>query len=189
MTMHYHAIAIVSLVFTGCAMPPLHEVQVSRPEVEPAPKAAVVKERGLAETRYELRGYRDATTPFLRHEAHAVYRQTRVPYPSVGRLETVSRETYPLVSEARLPASEELAAELATQRRITAELRAMQVALAETERGMKDQLASLVRQSAEVLKVKKELEDEKTRALATPAAPESAADAPAPAPMPAEAKS
>jgi hypothetical protein len=170
-------------------MPPLQEVQVSRPEVEPAPKAAVVKERGVAETRYELRGYRDATTPFLRHEAHAVYRQTRVPDPSVGRLETVSRETYPRVSEARLPASEELAAELATQRRITAELRAMQVALAETERGMKDQLASLVRQSAEVLKVRKELEDEKTRILATPAAPESASDATAPAPMPAEAKS
>jgi hypothetical protein len=189
MTMHYHAIAIVSLAFTGCAMPPLQEVQVSRPEVEPAPKAAVVKERGLAEARYELRGYRDATSPFLRHEAHAVYRQTRVPDPSVGRLETVSRETYPRVSEARLPASEELAAELATQRRITTELRAMQVALSETERGMKEQLATLVRQSAEVLKVRKEIEDEKTRLLATPAEPESGDGAPASAPVSPEAKS
>jgi hypothetical protein len=189
MTMHYFAIAILSLVFTGCATSPLPEVQVSRPEVRPPPKVAVANERGLVETRYELRGYRDATTPFLRHEAHAVFRQTRVADSFVDGLETVSRETYPRVSEARLPASEELAAELATQRRITTELRAMQVALSETERGMKDQLATLVRQSAEVLKVRKEIEDEKSRLLATPAEPESGAGAPSSAPVPPEAKS
>ena len=189
MTMHYLAIAIVLLVLTGCATAPLNDVQVSLPEIHHPPKATAVKNRGLVETRYELRSYRDETTPSLRHEAHAMFRRTRVVDPFVGGLEAVSRESYPRASEARLPASEELAAELATQRRITAELRAMQVALSETERGMKDQLATLVRQSAEVLKVRKELDDEKTRVLASPAALESAADAPAPAPRPPDAKS
>ena len=57
----------------------------------------------------------------------------------------------------------ELAAELATQKAITAELHALQSSMAETERRMQDQYAQLVRQSAETSKVRDELEAERRR--------------------------
>lgn len=62
-----------------------------------------------------------------------------------------------------MPASEELSAELTTQRKITAELRAMQAALADAEKQMTAQYALLVRQSAETMQLRGQLEDERAR--------------------------
>ena len=57
----------------------------------------------------------------------------------------------------------ELAAELATQKAITAELRAMQSSMSETESRMQAQYAQLVRQSTEAAKLREQLEADRSR--------------------------
>ena len=57
----------------------------------------------------------------------------------------------------------ELAAELATQKAITAELRAMQSSMSETERRMQAQYAQLVGQSTEAAKLREQLEADRSR--------------------------
>jgi hypothetical protein len=118
------------------------------------------------ETRYNVRGYREAANPAIRHEAHAVYRRTRVPITVSEDLETVPRTAYAPASYAPLPASAELAAELGTQRTITADLHAMQASIEETEQRVQAQYATLVRQSAETLKLREQLEAERRRVRA-----------------------
>jgi hypothetical protein len=140
------------------------------------------------ETRYEVRGYREATNPQVRHEAHAVYRSTRVPVATGDELATVPRTAYPVASYTPLPASDELAAELATQRSITTDMRAIQNSMVETERRVQSQYATLVRESAEALKVREQLESERARARAAAPAATSAAPAAAPAGGTAEVK-
>lgn len=140
----------------------------------PAPLVAAASPTKLMETRYEVRGYQDAANPSLRHEAHAVYRRTRVSDAMAETLETAPRTAFAPSSVAPLPASDELAAELATQKAITAELRALRASVAETERQMQAQYGQLVRQSGEALKLREQLEA--TRATprvadAGPAAP------------------
>lgn len=132
----------------------------------------------LVETAYEVRSYREAADPMLRHEAHTVYRSTRVPIAVHEDLASVPRTAFPPASIAPLPASEELTAELATQRKITADIRSMQTSVADTEQKMQAQYSLLVRQCAEVLKLREQLESERSRIrsasngqTATPPAP------------------
>jgi hypothetical protein len=138
---------------------------------------AAVLPTKLVETPYAVRSYREAANPSLRHEAHTVYRRTRVPITASDALETVSRTSFPPASVLPLPASEELAAELATQKKITAELRMAQTSVAEIEQKMQAQYAQLVRQSAEALRLREQLEAERRRIQtmvtteSTPAAP------------------
>lgn len=144
---------VVSTVMAGCANQ--GRVVLQAP---PAPVVAAALPTKLVETRYEVRGYRDAANPSVRHEAHAVYRRTRVPENLGGDHETAPRTAFAPASIAPLPASDELAAELATQKAITAELYTMRAAMAETERQMQVQYGQLVRQSGEALKLRDQLE-------------------------------
>ena len=158
MTVHKTLIFLMPLLAVGCATQRPVAVQA------PAPVAiAAVLPTKIVETRYDVRGYREAASPSIRHEAHAVYRRTRVPVTASDDLETVPRASYPPASVAPLPASEELTAELATQRNITGDLRAMQTSMAEIEQRMQAQYGVLVRQSAEALKVRDQLAAERSR--------------------------
>lgn len=134
--------------------------------MQPVAMAAVSSTK-LVETRYEVRGYREIATPAIRHEAHAVYRATRVPAHTgdvVGdSLETVPRTEFPPASYAPLPRSAELAAEVATQKEITEQLRTIQVAMAATEKQAQNQYGTLVSETAETIKLRHELEAERAR--------------------------
>ena len=171
-------ISLMPLLLAACATEPR-----AAAETPPSPAIAAASPTKLVETRYEIRGYREAADPAIRHEAHAVYRRTRVPVTAGDNFETVPRETYPPASIAPLPPSAELAAELATQKAITAELRAMQASMAETAKRVQEQYAALVRESAEARKVHEQLEAERSRmhAAAATAAPQQAGAAGAPA--------
>ena len=150
---------LIPLLLVGCATQRPVAMQTPPPVV-----LAAVLPTKLVETRYDVRSYREAANPAIRHETHAVYRETRVPVTATEDLPTVPRTTYPPASVAPLPASGELAAELATQKTITGDLRAMQASMAETEQRMQVQYTVLVRQSAEALKVREKLEAERSRA-------------------------
>jgi hypothetical protein len=115
----------------------------------------------VMETEYYIRGYRDPRLPTLRHEGHKVYRRAMVPDRARDTAGDVERA--PSVAHAPLPVSAELAAELATQRSLTAEVQALQQAMAETERAMREQYAEMLRQSAAVQKLREELEAERNR--------------------------
>ena len=154
-----------SIFAAGCAVQP---IAAKRPLPPEPVVAATLPPTKVVETRYELRGYRDAANPSLRHEPHSVYRRARVSLTTADGFTGVSRDSYPPVSLAPLPASEELAAELATQKKLTNELRAMQAALADAERMMKAQYATLVQQSAETIKLREQLETERNRLRVAP---------------------
>jgi hypothetical protein len=149
------------LLTGGCATQPAAVRSTSAPEPSVVLPAATVTKS--VETRYDVRGYRESVNPSLRHEAHAVFRRTRVLLTASSELETVPRETYPPASVRPLSGNEELVAELSTQRKITSELRSVQAALADAEEKMKAQYATLVRQSAEALKLREQLEADRER--------------------------
>lgn len=120
----------------------------------------------LLETRYELREYLDAHDPSVRHEPHAVYRATRVPRRPDGAtaaLPTVPRSTFAPASYTPLPVQAELSAELATQQQITRELRAIQTAMTATQRDAESKFGELVNQTAETIKLRQALEEERAR--------------------------
>ena len=169
MNVRYFGFLLLPLLAAGCAS--TRPVVVHAPE--PAPVAALSPTK-IVETRYEVRGYRDPANPAVRHEPHAVFRRTRVPLTAADESATVPRTSAQPASIAPLPASAELAAELATQREITNTIRAMQASVAETEKQMQEQYALLVRQSAEVLKAHKQIEagrrQEQTTTAAAPVA-------------------
>jgi hypothetical protein len=156
------------LFVVGCATQLPVAVQDPLP-VPPAAMAAAGPTK-VVETRYDVRGYREASSPATRHEAHAVYRRTRVPITAGDDLMVAPRTSYPPQSYEPLAASDELAAELATQRKLSADLRAVQASMVETEQKMQAQYAILVRQSAEVTKVREGLEAERGRLRAAPPA-------------------
>ena len=163
--MRYTSILLIPLLLVGCVTQRPVAIQAPPPVV-----LAAALPTKLVETRYDVRAYREAANPAIRHETHAIYRGTRVPLAASEDLATVPRTTYPPASVVPLPLSAELAAELATQKAITGDLRAMQASMAETERRMQVQYMVLVRQSAEALKVHEKLEAERSRARgATPA--------------------
>lgn len=170
------SILLLPLLAAGCA--------TQRPvamQTPPPVMIAAVSPTKLVETRYDVRGYREAANPSIRHEAHAIYRRAHVPVTASDELETVPRTSYPPASVTPLPASEELTAELATQKKITTELRAMQTSMAETNQQMQAQYAVLVRQSAEALKLREQLEAERNRIRKVPSV-EAASAVPASAP-------
>lgn len=149
-------ILVVPALVAGCATQSRLALQSP-----PTPLVAAVTPTKLVETRYEVRGYRDAANPSIRHDAHAVYRRTRVPENLSGDLQTAPRSAFAPASIAPLPASEELAAELATQKAITTDLRTMRASMAETERRMQAQYGQLVRQSGDAVKLREQLEAER----------------------------
>jgi hypothetical protein len=155
--MHSAVISLWPFLLVGCAT----HTPIAHTPAQSVPVTAVTPAQAM-EVRYDVRGYRDPANPALRHEAHAVHRRTLVP-ATVASADTVSRTSFPPSSHAPLPASAELAAELSTQRAITAELRTMHHAVAETERQMQSQYAHLVRQSEEVAKLRTQLEAERAR--------------------------
>lgn len=154
---------LLALSVAGCAT---HKQAVRMPPAQPSqaePRIAV-KHTGtrVVETRYDVRAYRDIADPSVRHEAHAVYRATRVPI-RVEALETAPRGEFAPTSYAPLPASAELAAEISTQQDITAQLRAIQAKMAAMEQQARNQFGTLVNQTDESLKLKQQLEAERAR--------------------------
>jgi TolA-binding protein len=160
----FSILLLVSLL-AGCTTQTV--VVKKEPPLRPLMAAATTK---FAETRYDVRSYRDAANPSLRHEPHVIYRRTQVPPSASNELETVPRVSYPPAGVAPLPASEEQAAELATQRKISDELRAMQALLAETSQKLQAQYAQLVRQSADTLRAREQLDAERNRVRSMPSA-------------------
>jgi hypothetical protein len=153
---------MMPLVVAGCATERSITLETPRPS-QPQFAVGAASSSKVIETRYEVRGYRDLAAPDVRHEPHAVYRQSRVPVSVADSLETVPRAVFAPASFKPLPASDELTAELATQKRMTADLRAMQSTITEIEQRMQVQYSTLVRQSAEAMKVREQLEAERNR--------------------------
>lgn len=151
-------ILITAVLVTGCATERTIAGRAS--SAQPLDMMAAVSPTKVVETRYEVRGYRDAENLSFRHEAHAIFRRTRVPSTVEDELSTVPRSVYPMASYAPLSASDELAAEIFTQKAITAELRVIQASVVETERRMQAHYETLVRQSSEVAKLRDQLEAE-----------------------------
>ena len=146
-------------VLVGCATAPKATVMPAPVEKPVANQTSPMHE---VETRYEVRGYRDATAPSVRHEAHAVYRTTRVP-AHVETLEVEPRATFASVSYAPLPASAELAAELGVQKQITSDVRAIEARMTEVERQAQTQYQTLVNQTADTIRLRQQLEKERAR--------------------------
>src|SRR5690606_24303727 len=137
----YYIPIVVGLV-TGCSTHQ-HTSSVAPVVLPPAsPLVQVGAATRVVETRYEVRGYRDADDPSVRHGAHAVYRMTRVP-ERIEELYTAPRSEFAPISYAPLAPSAELAAELAAQKEIGAELRAIQSRMAEVEEQARTQLGTL----------------------------------------------
>ncbi len=94
-----------------------------------------------------------------------------MPVTAAEELATTSRANYVPVSLAPLPISAELAAEIATQKKMTEEIRALKSSLVETETRMREQYELLVRHSSEALKVRQQLEAERERVRLASAVP------------------
>lgn len=160
--MRYYWSMLVAASLAGCA--------THRPTALPGASAPVeqslvpeAKPTHEVETRYDVRSYRDANDPAVRHDAHAVYRSTRVP-TRVDSLATAPRGEFAPVSYAPLPPSAELSAELAEQKQITADLHAIEARMAAMEQQARGQYGTLVTQTAETVKLRQQLEAERIRA-------------------------
>lgn len=159
--MRFYGILIASMLITGCAAHrPTSVTAVAQPTDRPLLREAAATR--LVETRYELKSYHDADDPRVRHEAHAIYRTTRVP-ARVVVLDTVPRGEFAPTSYAPLPPSAELAAEVAAQKQISAELRAIQARMADVEQHARTQLGMLADQTAETVNLRSQLEEEQRR--------------------------
>lgn len=152
------SILMLAAFSAGCASKPA--VVDRAPPLRPLEPAVSVK---YAETRYDVRGYRESASPALRHEPHAVYRRTRVPSFASNILESTPRTSFPLPSYSPLPASAELEAELAKQRQVTTDMRVAQATLTDADQKVRALYTTLVRQSADVLKLREQLEAERNR--------------------------
>ncbi len=160
--MRHAWVLIMPSMVVGCATQPTTTTVAT---TMPPPSVAVVAaaKTKIVETRYEVRGYQDSADRAVWHDAHAVFRRTKVPVTATEDVGTVPRTTFAPASYAPLPASDELIAELATQKKITSDLRAMQSSMVETEQRMQVQYATVVRQSAEAMRVRAQLEAERMR--------------------------
>jgi hypothetical protein len=160
--MRNYWILVAAVSVTGCAT---HRPVASiTPAVTSSPKPLVREAVAthVVETRYEVRSYRDSDDPRVRHDAHAVYRATRVP-ARIEALETTPRNKAAPLSYAPLPPSAELAAEIATQKEIGADLRAIRSRMAAVEQQARAQLGTLADQTAETVNLRKQLEKERAR--------------------------
>lgn len=147
----------------GCAAPKTVVTQAPEPELAHSERKAV-------EARYDVRGYREAESPAIRHEAHAVFRRTLVPM-NAEAMEAVPRTSFAPSSVTPLPASDELNAELTKQKAITAEMVAMQQQMAATQVKMQAQYAQLVEQSGEAMRLRARLEAERAQPNASALTP------------------
>ena len=163
---------VVMAVLAGCASPKATVVS----NVPSAPALTAQTERKAVETRYEVRGYREAANPAIRHEAHAVYRRTLVP-DNATTSDTVPRMGFAPASVAPLPASDELNAELAKQKAITAEMQTMQASMADIQTKMQAQYSQLVKQTGEALRLRQRLEAERSQGSGTATAADGVAAA------------
>lgn len=157
---------LLPILLAGCVGHPRAARAPARPEPQTAVAIPANPATRLVETRYEVRAYHDASEPAVRHDAHAVYRATRVPVRPNGpadTLVTVPRETFQPATYAPLPPNAELQAQLATQKQITSELRTIQSAMSTTQREAEQKFGELVNQTAETIKLRRDLEAERTR--------------------------
>lgn len=154
-------IFVFVICLAGCAT---HRPVANVP-ASPAPTQPVVREAPatrVVETRYDVRAYRDADDPAVRHDAHSVYRATRVP-ARVESLDTAPRTAFAPASYAPLSPSAELTAELEAQRQITTELREIKARMAAIEQQAQSQFGTLVSQTSDTLKLRQQLEAERVR--------------------------
>jgi hypothetical protein len=159
--MRSSCIVILAMCVSGCATHrPVANVPAMSATVKPIVREAPVTR--VVETRYDVRAYRDGEDPSVRHDAHAVYRTTRVP-AHVGSLDTNPRHAAASASYAPLPVSTELSAELAAQRQITTNLREIKMRMAAIEQQAQTQYGTLVNQTADSLKLRQQLEAERAR--------------------------
>jgi len=154
-------IGTLPLLVASCVTP--GPLSLPTPPLPQVPALSVTKP---VETPYAVRGYREAANASIRHEPHIIFRSTRVPITAAEELPTAPRTAYAPASLAPLPVNAELTAEIATQKKITEDLRALQASMAESESRMQAQYALLVRQSSEALKVRQQLEEERERVRA-----------------------
>lgn len=157
---------LLPILLAGCAGHP--RATRAPTQAEPLASAAIPANPAtrLVETRYEVRAYHDAADPAVRHDGHAVYRATRVPIRSNGQadtLATVPKGTFHPATHVPLPQNAEMRAELATQRQITSELRTIQSAMSTTQREAEQKFGELVNQTAETIKLRRDLEAERAR--------------------------
>jgi peptidoglycan hydrolase CwlO-like protein len=82
---------------------------------------------------------------------------------SVDTLVTVPRTAFQPATHAPLSQNAELGAELTTQKQITAELRSIQAAMTATQKNAEEKFGELVNQTAETIKLRRELEEERAR--------------------------
>jgi hypothetical protein len=146
-------LVFLTLLLSGCAA----QVVEVKPKPEPAFALPAATAYEYRETAYEVGTYCDRSNPALRHEAHTVYRRTRIPAKTTGSASVTTVSVKPLSESA------ELGAEISTQKQITEKLREIQASMAEQERQMKEQYALLVRQNAEVLKLRRQLEEARAK--------------------------
>ncbi len=154
----------MTLGVAGCATHPA--VTRSAVPAKPSPiAAATMKDTQIVDTPYAVRAYRDPDDPAVIHEAHVVMRETRVPraLTSEHEIDTLPRDSMPAASYAPLPPNAELAAELATQTQITADLRKIQASMAATQQRAEAQYGSLVNATADTLQLRQQLEAERAR--------------------------
>lgn len=160
--MRNYWILVAAFSVTGCATyrPGANVTPVVTSSPKPLAREAATTH--VVETRYEVRSYRDPDDPRVRHEAHAVYRATRVP-ARIEDLETMPRSEVEPISYAPLPPSAELTAEIAAQKEIGAELRAIRSRMAAAEQQARTQLGTLADQTAETMNLRRQLEEERAR--------------------------
>jgi hypothetical protein len=152
---------LVAACVAGCATNrPVAKAPTNPPETKPTVREAVATR--IVETRYDMRGYRNADDPNVRHDPHAIYRTTRVP-AQVESLATVPRQTFAPASHAPLPQNAELSAELAAQREITGQLREIKARMALVEQQAQSQYGALVNQTADTVKLRQQLMEERAR--------------------------
>lgn len=157
--------SVMIVIFVACAAGGCATQRRTQIPATPVAANPIVREASptrLVETRYDIRSYRDANDPGVRHEAHAIYRATRVPARAES-LETTPRTAFAPASYTPLPQSAELSAELEAQRRITAELREIKARMAAIETQAQSQYGNLVNQTAESLKLRQQLLTERAR--------------------------
>lgn len=148
--MHTFWSIALALATAGCvSQAPLKQTSGQQPAKPPL--AFRQTETRLLATPYTIRGYRDPDDPTVLHDGHTVYRLTRVPDPTAIQ-GILPRTAIHSVTYAPLPASEELAAELATQRQITAELRQIEASMIRTQQQALTEVGKLVNQKAEAVR-------------------------------------
>jgi len=160
-------------LFSACASVPQLE---KTPAPEPAPIAAAPQNKAI-ESRYEVRSYREAGDPSIRHEAHAVFRRTIVPMSAQDRQGVECRTSAPPASVTPLPASEELEAELKSQRAMTQEILVMRANIIETQKKIQAQYALLQQQAAEIAKTYEKVKGDKRTARVAPSQESPASEA------------